>query len=185
MGRAKQLLPWGEGTLLEQTLRNVYASRVHKIIVVTGYKAADVAAIARRTGASVVHNPDYEAGEMLSSLQVAVARLPADCQAVLVVLADQPLVETQTLDSLIAVFEQGHSQLIAPTFQGQRGNPVIIGRPYFKELLSLPRGAAPRQLLRRHASELHLVAVDSESVLLDIDHPDDYEEHRPPGSRPD
>lgn len=184
MGRPKQLLPWGEGTLLEQTLRNVHASRVHQVMVVTGYRAADVAAVARRSGASVVHNPDYEAGEMLSSLQVAVAHLPTDCQAILVVLADQPLVEAQTLDKLLAAFEQGHSQLIAPTFQGQRGNPVIIGRPYFKELLSLPRGAAPRQLLRRHADDLHLVAVDSEAILVDIDHPDDYEEHRPQSSRP-
>lgn len=185
MGRAKQLLPWGEGTLLEQTLHNVFTSRVSQVIVVTGYRAADVAAVARHAGASVVHNPDYEAGEMLSSLQVALAHLSDDCQAILVVLADQPLIEAQTIDKLLAVFEQGQSQLIAPTFQGQRGNPVLIGRPYFKELRSLPRGAAPRQLLRRHAAELRLVAVDSESVLLDIDHPDDYEEHRPQSSGSD
>lgn len=179
MGRAKQLLPWGDSTLLEQTLRNVKASRVRQMIVVTGYRATEVAAIARRAGAVVVHNDDYEAGEMLSSLQLAVTYLPADCQAVLVMLADQPLVEPQIIDELLEAFRQGRGQLIAPAFQGRRGNPVLIGRAYFDELLALPRGAAPRHLLQRHRQALHLVPVDSQSVLVDIDRPADYEQHRP------
>ena len=180
MGRPKQLLPWGQSTLLEQTLRNVRNSRLRRMIVVTGYRAADVAAIARRAGAAVVHNPEYAEGEMLSSLQVAVARLPARCQAVLVMLADQPLVEPQTIDRLLAAYEEGRAQLIAPTYKGRRGNPVLIGRPYFAELLALPRGAAPRDLLQRHPDALQLVAGDSQSVLVDIDRPADYEKHRPP-----
>lgn len=179
MGRPKQLLPWGDGTLLEQTLHNVQASRVARILVVTGYRASEVATIARAAGADVLHNEDYEEGEMLSSLQVAVAHLPADCHGVLVMLADQPLVEPQTIDRLLAAFEKGQGQLLAPAYQGRRGNPVLIGRPYFDELMALPRGAAPRQLLRRHPQALHLVPVDSRSVLVDIDRPSDYEKHRP------
>jgi molybdenum cofactor cytidylyltransferase len=180
MGRAKQLLPWGDHTMLEQTLRNVLASRVQEVIVVTGYRATDVSAIARRAGATVVHNEHYKEGEMLSSLQAAVAHLPAVCQAVLVMLADQPLVEPQTINRLLAAHEAGPGDLIAPLYKGRRGNPVLIGRPYFAELLALPRGAAPRDLLRRHAQDLTLVPVDSPSVLVDIDRPADYEAHRPP-----
>lgn len=179
MGRAKQLLPWGRHTILEQTLHNVRHSRIQHIVVVTGYRAQEVAALARRAGATVVHNENYREGEMLSSLQVALTHLPAGCQAVLVMLADQPLVESHTIDRLLFAFRQGHGQIIAPTFQGRRGNPVLIGRPYFDELLTLPVGAAPRDLLRRNPDALHLVPVKSESVLLDIDHPADYERHRP------
>lgn len=181
MGRLKQLLPWGDATILEQTLHNVHDSRVTHTVVVTGFRASEIAPIARRAGASVVHNDDYEEGEMLSSLQVAVAHLPADCQGVLVVLADQPLVEPQIINRLLEAFEQGQGQLIAPAYKGRRGNPVLIGRHYFDELLALPRGAAPRQLLQRHRRRLHLVPVDSPSVLMDIDHPADYEQHRPDG----
>lgn len=179
MGRAKQLLPWGGRTMLEQTLRNVRASSAARVVVVTGYRAAEVADVARRAGATVVHNAAYAQGEMLSSLQVAVAALPDDCQAVLVMLADQPLVEPHTIDALIAAFAQGRGGLIAPTYQGRRGNPVLIARAHFAELLSLPRGAAPRHLLQRHPDDLHLVPVDTPSVLLDIDRPADYEQHRP------
>jgi molybdenum cofactor cytidylyltransferase len=183
MGRVKQLLPWGNRTLLDETLRNVRASRIEHLVVVTGYRAEVVADIARRAGAEVVHNEAYATGEMLSSLQVAVTTMPPECQAVLVMLADQPLVEPETINKLVAAFEEGKGQLIAPSFQGRRGNPVIIGRAHFDELLSLPRGAAPRHLLQRHRDALHLVPVDSESVLIDIDRPADYEQHSP--TKPD
>jgi molybdenum cofactor cytidylyltransferase len=179
MGRTKQLLPWGDGTMLQQTLHNVRASRVQQIVVVTGYRAAEVGAIARAAGAVIVHNPDYEDGEMLSSLQVAIRQLPADCQAVLVVLADQPLVEPGTFDQLLTAYEKSGASIVAPVYQGRRGNPVLFDRVYFAELLALPRGAAPRDLLVRHDDALFLVPVDSPSVLLDIDRPEDYAEHRP------
>ena len=179
MGHAKQLLPWGDSTLLGQTLHNLRKSSVQQIVVVTGYMAQEVAAIARRAGATVVHNAAYAEGEMLSSLQVAVAQLAPTCEAVLVMLADQPLVEPQVIDSLLAAFAESHEQLIAPVFKGRRGNPVLIGRRHFQELLALPRGAAPRDLLRRHKDAVHLVSVDSDSVLVDIDLPADYEAHRP------
>lgn len=179
MGRAKQLLPWGRHTILEQTLQNIRRSRIRHTVVVTGYRAGDVAPLARKAGASVVHNENYEEGEMLSSLQVAVATLPARCPGVLVMLADQPLVEPQTINHLLSAFQEGHGQIIAPTYEGRRGNPVLIGNAFFHELLALPTGAAPRDLLKRHPEALHLVPVQSESVLLDIDHPADYKRHRP------
>lgn len=181
MGRAKQLLPWGRRTMLQQTLQNVRASRVARVVVVTGYRAARVAAIARDAGADVVHNENYAEGEMLSSLQVAVASLPDDCHAVLVMLADQPLVEPQTIDRILDAFEDVGAGLVAPVHNGRRGNPVLIARAHFDELLALPRGAAPRHLLQRHEDDLYLVPVDSPSVLLDIDEPSDYQQHRPPG----
>lgn len=180
MGRAKQLLPWGRRTILEQTLHNVSASDVARVVVITGHRAAEVAAIARRAGAATLHNPDYATGEMLSSLQLAVRQLPQSCLGVLVVLADQPLVEAQTMNRLLAAFEEQPARLVAPVYEGRRGNPVLIGRAYFSELLALPPGAAPRHLLQRHPDQLRLVAVDSPSVLLDIDRPADYEAHRPP-----
>ncbi len=179
MGRAKQLLPWGNGVMLEQTLHNVLGSKVDSVLVVTGYRAQQVAAIASRAGAAVVHNEQYETGEMLSSLQLAVRHLPASCDAVLVVLADQPLVEPATIDRLLEAYAAGSATLVAPTYDGRRGNPVLIARAHFDELLALPRGAAPRDLLQRRPDALLLVAVDTPTVLLDIDRPADYEEHRP------
>jgi molybdenum cofactor cytidylyltransferase len=180
MGHTKQLLPWGETTVLGQTLRNLRASAVDDILVVTGHERGAVTAIAAAHGVPVVDNPGYATGEMLSSLQVAVGTLPPDCAAVLVMLADQPMVEPETINALLEAFWQGEGELIAPSFAGQRGNPVLIGRRYFAELLALPAGSAPRDLLRRHAAGLFWLPVESDTILRDLDNRDDYQRWRPP-----
>jgi molybdenum cofactor cytidylyltransferase len=179
MGEAKQLLPWGETTVLGQTLQNVQGSAVHSCLVVSGYEAEAVEAAAKVEGIPVVHNPGFAEGEMLSSLQVAVRELEERCAAVLVMLADQPMVGPETLDQILAAFWQGRGDLVAPVFGGQRGNPVLIGRRYFEELLALPVGAAPRDLVKRHLDGLYLVEVSSDSILRDLDRPEEYERWQP------
>jgi molybdenum cofactor cytidylyltransferase len=179
MGRTKQLLPWGETTVLGQTLCNLQASAVHNITVVVGHEAEPVAAVAAACGVPIVYNPDYAAGEMLSSLKAAVRKAPADCAAVLVMLADQPMVGPETIDSLLVAYWQGQGELIAPFFEGRRGNPVLIGRAHFDELLALPPGGAPRDLLQRHAAEVVPIPVETDAVLRDLDKLEEYERWRP------
>lgn len=179
MGRPKQLLPWGDATILGQTLHNLQQSLVEDVIVVTGHAAEAVRAIAREYGARVMHNDDYDEGEMLSSLQTAVAALPDTCEAILVVLADQPLIGPHVFNKLLQAYMAEEGDLLAPVYEGRRGNPVLFGRRYFEGLLALPQGAAPRDLLRQHGHELRLIDVGTEAILQDIDRPGEYERLRP------
>lgn len=179
MGEPKQLLPWGKTTMLGQTLHNLRQSDVDDLLVVTGHRAEKVAGIARKHGAPTVHNPDYAEGEMLSSLQTALGHLSGATDAVLVTLADQPLVAPPIINQILSAYRAGTAALVAPSYEGRRGNPVLIDRRYFAELAALPWGQAPRDLLRRHAADLHLVPVDSQAILLDIDRPEEYERQRP------
>lgn len=174
----KQLLPWGDTTVLGQTLHNVQQTAVQHTLVVTGHEAAAVEQIAHSARADTLHNPAYATGEMLSSLQTAVRALDESVTAVLVLLADQPMVQPETMDLLLEAYWQGLSDLIAPSFNGRRGNPVLIGRRFFAELLALPPGDAPRTLLRRHADQLHLVPVPTDNILRDLDSPEQYEHER-------
>jgi molybdenum cofactor cytidylyltransferase len=116
---------------------------------------------------------------MLSSLQTAIRHLDPTCDGVLVVLADQPMVTTETIDKLLAEFVAGRQTLLAPAYHGRRGNPVLIDRHFFPELLALPWGKAPRDLLRRHPDALRLVEVGTDSILRDLDRPQDYRQQRP------
>lgn len=179
MGRTKQLLPWGVRTVLGQTLHLLKESAVNEIVVVTGHDAESVSAVAREAGVATLLNPDYASGEILSSLKTAVGQLPAGQSAVLVMLADQPMVEPETIDQLLAAYWQGAGSLIAPSFQGKRGNPVLIDRRHWAELQGLPGDAAPRHLLQRHPEALHLVEVDSDAILRDLDSQEDYQRWRP------
>jgi molybdenum cofactor cytidylyltransferase len=179
MGSVKQLLPWGDTTVLGQTLVNLQASSVNEIIVVVGFQADAVNAVAQKYSVPTLFNPEYETGEMLSSLKMAVNQLPSNRSAVLVILADQPMVSPEIIDQLLERFWQGNSELVAPIYQGERGNPVLIGRSFFQELLDLSPGMAPRHLLQRHDNELVLVDVKSPAVVQDLDLPEDYERWRP------
>ncbi len=216
MGTNKLLLPWGNTTVLGQTLANVRASAAHDLLLVTGHERERVEALAarewgaialdgaercaatqesasmgrqspaevfdhapdRRAPLRLVHNTDYAKG-MLASVQAAVRALPPNADALLVVLGDQPMVTTATIDRLLQAYAAAPAGLVAPYYDGRRGNPVLIDRRYFAELLALPADAAPRRLLARHTEDLLAVAVDEEAVLFDLDRPEEYERRRP------
>lgn len=178
-GKTKQIMAWGETTILGQTISQLKQSDVDEIIVITGYDAAAVTVIASTYHVSTLHNPAYATGEILSSLKVGVQGLQAEVAAALIVLADQPLIPSSVINQLITVFKSGAGHLIAPVYQGQRGNPVLIGRSFFAELLTLPPDAAPRLLLQRHPDQIVLVEVGTEAILLDIDSEEAYERLRP------
>lgn len=179
MGQTKPLLPWGATTILGKTLSNLLGSQVDEVLVVTGHDAAAVGQVAAAHGVPVVHNAAYAAGEMISSVQAAVHALPDQCSALLVVLADQPLIPAAIFDQVIAAFQAGKGEIVAPVYRQQRGHPVLFGRRFFSALLALPPGAAPRALVREHDDELYLLPVESDTILLDLDRPAQYERFRP------
>jgi molybdenum cofactor cytidylyltransferase len=173
MGHNKLLLPWGDTTVLGRTLGNVRASAVHNLVLVTGFERERVEAVVTGEEVPSTYNLDYAKG-MLASVQTAVRALPSFIEAMLVVLGDQPMVEAPIIDELLRAYAAGPQGLVAPTYRGARGNPVLIDRRYFAELLALPLDAAPRALLERHADDLRLVEVDSEAILIDLDRPEEY-----------
>jgi molybdenum cofactor cytidylyltransferase len=119
---------------------------------------------------------------MISSVQTALKNIRSDQEAILIMLADQPMVDSAMINKLIEAWFRGMGELLAPSFGDKRGNPVIFGRRYFDELHSLPRGSAPRELLRLHEQDLTLVEVESNVIHQDLDRLDDYERWRPKSS---
>ncbi|MBP9501089.1 MAG: putative selenium-dependent hydroxylase accessory protein YqeC [Candidatus Promineofilum sp.] len=178
MGRNKLLLPWRESTVLARTLANVKESSVASVLAVTGHEQEKTEAIAADLYIPTIRN-EYYANGMLTSVQTAVRHLPPTVEAALVVLGDQPMVDAEMINALLRAYAAGTHGLIAPTYHGQRGNPVLIDRRYFDELMSLPPEAAPRVLLQRHESDLHYVEFEDNAILHDIDQPEDYERWRP------
>jgi molybdenum cofactor cytidylyltransferase len=107
MGQTKQLLPWGQTTVLGQTKQNTRRSLATDVCVVSGHEAEKVEAIAIAENVYAIRNMYYADAEMLSSLQTAVAQLPEKVTAVLVILADQPLIAADIMDQLLNAFWQG------------------------------------------------------------------------------
>ena len=186
-GSNKLLLPFGAGTVISSVLTTVTRSAARPIVIVTGHEAERVQSELRARlpdapaspTLTFVHNPDYETGEMLSSVKTGIRHLlPGPADAAMIVLGDQPLIRLDVIERIRIAYEQGCGDLIAPRFgiNGRRGHPVLIGRRWWNEVLALPPESNVRDLLRANLASLVHMVVSDDSILGDVDTPAAYRE---------
>lgn len=178
MGTNKLLLPFGERTVLGQVIAVLQDCSLDEILVVTGHESDHVRASLDRLawhhrGVRFVHNPHYATGEMLSSLQAGLAAMRDDCVAALIVLGDQPRIERRIVEKIIAAREPG--AVLIPSFDRRSGHPILIDRERWADVLALPPGANLRAAIRARMDLVRYVEVDTDTILRDMDTPEDYE----------
>lgn len=179
MGQHKLLLPWAEGrTIIEHIVHQLIRARIDPITVVTGHNARDVKNLLKPLDVDIVHNKAYKAGEMLSSLKAGLAALPSHLASALVVLGDQPRIQQKTIYQLLTAYASGQQDILVPSYEMQRGHPILLGRRYWGEVQNLAPDASLRDLLNAHADRIAYVNVDNDSVLRDVDTPQDYKDER-------
>lgn len=174
MGSLKQLLPLDGRTLLERVLENVRGSQAGEIVLVLGQSAEAIREKIPLDGVRVVVNEAYREG-MGTSLRAGIAQVSPDADAALVVLADQPFVKPETIDRLIRAYREQKPQIVIPVYRGFRGNPVLLDRSVFPELLGLTGDIGCRAIFGGHTENILKSPVDDIGVLLDIDTPGDLE----------
>jgi molybdenum cofactor cytidylyltransferase len=170
MGRPKALLPFRGSTFLENILDAIARSPIKNTIVVVGHHRQEIAS--RLDVPNLVFNPDYAQG-MITSFQTGIRALPPDSAGAILFLVDHPLVETATIDLLLANFEP--NRIIIPVFNGRRGHPVLFSGEVLQEILALPPSQGANIVVRKDPSRILEVAVDAPGILVDIDTPEDFE----------
>jgi molybdenum cofactor cytidylyltransferase len=174
MGYPKPLLRVGDETFISRSARSILAV-LPRLIVVLGAHAERIRpAIPADPGIVTVENPHFEAGQ-LSSLKVGLRAVSDDCEAVLVHLADHPLVKLSTFESVVAEFVRGRGAIVIARCAGRRGHPVIFGSSVFQELLEAPEDQGARIVVIRDPARVLYVEVDDPGVNLDLDTPADVE----------
>ena len=117
----------------------------------------------------IVHIPLDAAGRR-SMLKAGIAALPADADGVLVCLGDMPLTGSDVLNALITAFIEAPGETICvPTFEGKNGNPVLWPKSCFSQIMELEGDVGARSLIGQHADQVNPVAVDTRSILVDVD----------------
>jgi molybdenum cofactor cytidylyltransferase len=174
----KLLLPWDGVPVIRRVVETAAACAglAGPPRVVVGAYADEVTQALGGTGVRIVHNPAYEAGEMLSSLQVGVRELRDGISACLVLLGDQPWLACEVVEAVLAAYAGRATGLVAPAHGGRRGHPVLIDRCYWPELLALPRGSAPRDLLARYHGKMLAVPVETDGIVRDMDTWEEYQQ---------
>lgn len=175
MGQPKVLLPWTDGKpIIEHIVQQLILAKIEDIVVVTGFYADEVRAAVQKYDVKFAYNRAHKTGEMLSSLKTGLKAFPDNIAASLVVLGDQPRIQPKVVYRVLKAYSEGLGNIIAPSYQMRRGHPILISRRYWQEILDLPADGAPRDVINAHPDAIHHVEVDTDSVLRDVDTPEDY-----------
>jgi CTP:molybdopterin cytidylyltransferase MocA len=170
LGRPKALVEIGGRTLAARGVSLLRAGGADPIVVVTG------AAPVELPGVTLVTNPDWRTG-MGSSLVAGLSAVrdlaDESCPAVVIALADQPLIGPEAVRRLIAAHAAGAAVAVA-AYDGRPRNPVLIGRAHWAEVLATTSGdAGARPFLRAHPDLVTAVECAGTGRPDDIDTPDD------------
>jgi len=175
MGEPKQLLPFGNKTMLGCVIDAFAASvRIDLILVVLGHKAHEIAGTITQPRTAGVRNPAYAKG-MFTSVQAGLRALPVTAKAVLIGLCDQPCLQTATVESLVQKFEQERHKILIPVYLGRQGHPLLFRASYAKKILAMDESLTLKHFLANHPDDIVRVVTDDEGVLVDIDDRNDYE----------
>ena len=177
-GGGKLTAPFNDAPLIAGALLTAFLAPVRRVFVAIGSDPAvrkAVEATASRLAASdrlvlvAVENP---AEGMSVSLRTAVQALPDDADGAFVLLGDMPAIDPATPRRLAQAF-RGAGDLIAPTYLGRRGHPVLFGATWFPALCALTGDEGARALLENAGARLARIAVEDPGIHLDVDRPED------------
>jgi molybdenum cofactor cytidylyltransferase len=174
MGRPKQLLPFGERTILERVVDTLLTVGVGEVVVVLGHLVDPVRAVLGERPVRVVINASYRQG-MLSSVKCGVRAIGAGYDAVLFALGDQPHIECTVVSEVIQAYRTGHAGIVIPRYGAKKGHPIIINLQKYREaIVNLPEDVGLNTLMQEHADDVRLIDVATDDIIRDIDVPDDY-----------
>jgi molybdenum cofactor cytidylyltransferase len=115
---------------------------------------------------------------MASSLREGLSALHPQTSAAFIILGDQPFIRPQTLHEIIAGYHRSEAQIVIPSYQGERGNPVLLSRSVFSEVMALDGDTGCRAIFANHLDAILKVEVEDPGILLDIDNQEDYDRLR-------
>ena len=174
MGEPKQLLPFGESTIVETVVDSMLGAKFDEVIVVVGHCAAEIREQLGTRPIRTVFNPDYREG-MLTSAQTGIRGL-RESDAFALMLVDQPFITSELINRVVDAYVQTEKGIALPSYNFKRGHPVVFHQRYAGEILALDtESGGVRTLFKKYDDDIHYVTVETDRVLRDIDYREDYE----------
>lgn len=171
LGQPKQNLLFEGQTLLQRAVQTGFDVGCAPVIVVLGAHADRIIAV---NNVQLIHNPDWQEG-MASSIRCGIEAIIHDesIEQAIIMPCDQPLVTSALINDLIRTAQNAGSAMVACSYQGITGPPVLFKKKWFTELHTLSGAAGAKNLLQAHPDEVELVEFAAGSI--DIDTAEDYQ----------
>ena len=174
--RPKCLLELGGVPLIRRTLIALSGAGVDEVVVVLGHHAELIEPVVQEFPVTLVRNPRPDDGQV-SSQRIGLAALTGKLDAVIVVLADQPLLGAPDISALIGAWKKRPEGLrvVQPWVGGERANPVMMGADVREEILAGDERLGCRQWQGTHPEAVLAWETDNRRYRVDIDSEDDVE----------
>lgn len=173
MGEPKLLLPFHDRTVLNATLAGIEASRVDRVIVVTGADAEAVEASILAIRATIVRNPDFRRGNM-SSFLTATSTDP-DADAYLLVAGDQPTTGTDVIDAMVDLWNESRPWAAVTEYDDRVANPFLVSSAALGEATEMGGEKVLGRLLV-DVNDVRVVRLRAVgSAPRDVNTPEEYE----------
>lgn len=172
-GQPKQLLDWNGKSLVRQVTETALRSGLEPVVVVSGFRHADVESHLRDLPIKLTHNPAYAQGQA-TSIQAGLSALPQNVGSAVFLLADQPQVPVEVIRALVESHWSERQTILAPlVLQEKRANPVLFDRAAFADLKQLEGDVGGRAIFDKH--RVSYLPWHDDTLLFDVDEPEDYE----------
>ncbi len=175
MGAPKQLLPWGNKTLMEHQIEVLQKARL-KVSVVLGANAESIQKTIEHLDVEVFNNNDWNMG-MGTSIACGAKEINLSKESldgILIALVDQPLISSEHFQTMIQKFEPGNNQIIvSQSDSGITGPPVLFDIRYLDGLMELQGEAGAKPIIKNHQEKV--ILIPCQSSLEDIDTPEAYQ----------
>lgn len=168
--RPKCLLELDGVALIRRQLMALSGAGMNEIVVVLGHYADPIAEAVKEFPVTLVRNLHPDAGQ-ISSFRLGLQALSGKLDAVLIALADQPLIDAQDIQDLVDAYKQRPQgkQVVQPTVEGQPGNPVMLSAEVRKQILAGDDNLGCRQWQFAHPDQVHAWVSTNNHYCADVD----------------
>ncbi|MFV0269963.1 MAG: NTP transferase domain-containing protein [Draconibacterium sp.] len=174
MKQQKLLMPWNGKTVVETTIEKAMASEADEVLVVTGSHRSEIESLLKPLDVKIVVNESYQDG-MLSTVLCGIKTIPSAVDAVLVMLGDQPMIQTSVINRIIEIHQKEGAKIILPVWEEKRGHPVLFDLQFREEMFGLKGNPGLRELLQRYPNDVKELEVDTSEIVEDLDTQEDYQ----------
>ncbi len=169
---AKLTQDLGSKPLLQHSLAAAQAAFPGGVVLVVGHSSGSVTELSGGLADIVVVNSNYSSGQG-SSLGVGVSACRDDADAIVIMLADQPLITTGALEELVGGWTGDENHIVVSDYGGSQGPPVLFGNGAFDHLCSLTGDSGAKKVIQSGQFDVSSVAIGP--LGFDVDTPQDLE----------
>lgn len=171
-GATKQLVRLDGAALVHRAASLARACCGERSLLVVGHRAADVILAADGQCRFLLVNDRYADG-IGTSIALAARALATVADAILLLLADQPLLTQADIDSLLAAWSGRDSDVVVSSFDDAEGPPVLLPRATFPALAALDADDGAHGVIR--SGRFHVQTVPCAAAAVDVDTPADID----------